>query len=226
MYFAEYGRRIRRRSIKRCRASSAAASAAGRGEEEGRAGTRVGRGGGGRGESRDAGRFENGTIGRSAKVGGIRRDCLREQGDRWRQTAAACLDLALARSPALSLLSLSSLLASLLVSTYVYGSIRCMHVYAPTCPTWFAILLIYFGARSLSLSLSLCCLLWTSVVVPPSADDRSKCVVGLASRESRAWKKTLVAELNFRDSHDRFWKYLNLIIFINRAVSEKLCFYE
>jgi len=87
------------------RRTQAVASAAGRGKEEGRAGTRVGRKEKGKAGSRDAGRFENGTIGRSAKVGGIRRDCLREQGDPWRQTAAACLDLA--RSPASASLSLS-----------------------------------------------------------------------------------------------------------------------
>jgi len=196
------------------RRTQAVASAAGRGKEEGRAGTRVGRKEKGKAGSRDAGRFENGTIGRSAKVGGIRRDCLREQGDPWRQTAAACLDLA--RSPASASLSLSlsplSLSLSLSHQPSRRGSprlaspiridrtcIRCMHMYAPTCLTWSAILLIYFGARfsvsfsfsfsfSLSLALalfSLCCSLWTSVVMLPSADDRSKCV-GLVSRESRA----------------------------------------
>lgn len=76
-------------------AGQAAASAAGRGgEEEGRGRNAGRKKGEGKAGSRDAGRFENGTIGRSAKVGGIRRDCLREQGDPWRQTAAACLDLA------------------------------------------------------------------------------------------------------------------------------------
>lgn len=138
-------------------------------------------------------------------MGGIRRDCLREQGDPGarqlpRVSTSLVRSLTRSGSPLSFSLALSLSVAPLrstphraaprlssprLASSRLV-SIRtaiCTYMHVPTCPARFAILLIYFGARFLSLFLSLLAL---AVAVLPSADDRSKCARLSRSRESRA----------------------------------------
>jgi len=151
--------------------------------------------------SREAGRFENGTIGRSAKVGGIRRDCLREQGDPWRQTAAACLDLArsfacfgspLSPRPFRQAMTLSlSISLSLHLASHIH-TCTAIHVvrvctYMPDSGSLFYWFILALG---LSFSLFPSLFLFALPAVPPSADDRSKCA-RLVFQESRARNEKL-----------------------------------